>query len=288
LNPGARLHRPDGNGNGDHILDKFCDFCRVDLGLVANTAKDYRRKMRRFLEAVKKTPEEMTANDVRGYLKPLAEGNANSYGNVLKPLKGFFLDFMRVLEAVESFKFKKALLAPITVSSKEQLQKFYSVLRNPISRALFLMYASSGLRKMELLSLKKDPVDWEKRMVIPNDYTGETKRSWVAFFNAEAEQVLKDYLATRKDGSPRLFRISSHRFIDVWNYASQDSGVRVTPQILRDWFCDEMGGEGVPDRCVDAFRGRVPGSVLARGADSDFALEKLKGIYENAEPGILN
>jgi CRISPR/Cas system-associated protein Cas10 (large subunit of type III CRISPR-Cas system) len=48
LNPGARLHRP---GNIDDLLVKFYDFCKVDLSLVESTAKDYRRKMRRFLEA---------------------------------------------------------------------------------------------------------------------------------------------------------------------------------------------------------------------------------------------
>jgi integrase len=111
---------------------------------------------------------------------------------------------------------------------------------------------------MELLSLKKDDIDWENRMIVPKNHTGETKKSWVAFFNEEAEQARKQFLATRKDDSPKLFRMSPHRFLDIWKYASQDSGVRITPQILREWFCDEMGRRKVPDRYVDAFCGRVP------------------------------
>ena len=53
--------------------------------------------------------------------------------------------------------------------------------------------------------------------------------------------------------------------------------------------CDASGAEGVvlrrdgrvgvPDRYVDAFCGRVPGSILAKRY-SDFAPEKLKEIYE--------
>ncbi|MEM3827809.1 MAG: hypothetical protein QXP36_01140 [Conexivisphaerales archaeon] len=39
--------------------------------------------------------------------------------------------------------------------------------------------------------------------------------------------------------------------------------------------CLRNGKLGVPDRYVDAFRGRVPGSVLARHY-KDFSPEKLK------------
>jgi integrase/recombinase XerD len=287
LNPGARLHRLGGQGGLEGSLSAFFDFCRVDLSLAEATAKEYRRKIRRFFQAVNKPAESVTAEDVRSYLKPLADGNANSYGNALKPLKAFFRDLMKMPDAVASFKFRKIVLAPVIIPSKEQLKKFFETLRTPTARALFLMYASSGLRKMELLSLKKDDVDWEKRMIVPKNHSGETKKSWVAFFNWEAEQALKEYLATRKDGSPKLFRISPHNFIDVWKHASLESGVRVTPQVLREWFCDEMGRKGVPDRYVDAFCGRVPNSVLAKRY-SDFTPEKLKEIYENAKLKVLN
>jgi integrase/recombinase XerD len=281
LNPGARLHRLGGHGGLEGLLSAFFDFCRVDLSLAEATAKEYKRKIRRFFQTVNKPAESVTAEDIRSYLKPLADGNANSYGNALKPLKAFFRDLMKTPGVVESFKFRKIALAPVIIPSKEQLQKFFETLRTPTARALFLTYASSGLRKMELLSLKKEDIDWEKRMIVPKNHSGETKKSWVAFFNEEAELALKEYLATRKDDSQKLFRISPHNFIGVWKQASQDTGVRVTPQVLREWFCDEMGRLGVPDRYVDAFCGRVPNSVLAKRY-SDFAPEKLKEIYGKA------
>jgi site-specific recombinase XerD len=197
LNPDDRLHRP-GNVSGDKLLDDFHDFCKVDLGLAEVTAKEYRRKMRRFFQAVDKPASSVTAEDVRAYLKPLSSGNANSYGNALKPLKRFFRDFMRMGEVVGSFKFRKIALKPIVVPSKEQMREFYKALRDPRARALFLMYASTGLRKMELLSLRRDDMDWDKRMAIPNNHNGDTKRSWVTFFNEEAEYALKEYMHTRK------------------------------------------------------------------------------------------
>jgi site-specific recombinase XerD len=118
-------------------------------------------------------------------------------------------------------------------------------------------------------------------------HEGRTKRSWVTFFNEKAERVVREYLATRKDHSPKLFRISPHNFIALWKQASEETGIRITPQILREWFCDEMGRLGVPDRYVDALCGRVPNSVLARRY-SDFAPEKLLEVYEKARIIILN
>jgi len=286
LNPGARLHRPGGHGGLEGLVSAFFDFWRVDLGLAEATAKEYKRKIRRFFQTVNKPAESVTAEDVRSYLKPLADGNANSYGNALKPLKAFFRDLMKMPEVVESFKFRKIALAPVIIPSKEQLQKFFETLRTPIARALFLTYASSGLRKMELLSLRKEDVNWENRMIVSKNHSGETKKSWVAFFNEEAELAQKQYLATRKDDSQKLFRISPHNFIDIWKHASQDTRVRVTPQVLREWFCDEMGRLRVPDCYVDAFCGRVPNSVLAKRY-SDFAPEKLKEIYDKANLIIL-
>jgi len=61
----------------------------------------------------------------------------------------------------------------------------------------------------------------------------------------------------------------------------------VTPQVLREWFCAEMGRLGVPDRYVDALCGRVPKSVLAKHY-TDYLPVKLKEIYDSAEVKTLN
>ncbi|MCD6444982.1 hypothetical protein J7L70_08325 [Candidatus Bathyarchaeota archaeon] len=61
----------------------------------------------------------------------------------------------------------------------------------------------------------------------------------------------------------------------------------ITPQVLREWFCCEMGRLGMPDRYVDAFCGRVPRSVLARHY-TDFSPERLKEIYDRGGLEILS
>jgi intergrase/recombinase len=64
------------------------------------------------------------------------------------------------------------------------------------------------------------------------------------------------------------------------------TGLNITPQVLREWFCSEMTRLGVPDRYVDAFCGRVPRSILARHY-TDYSPERLKEIYDKAGLKVL-
>jgi hypothetical protein len=53
------------------------------------------------------------------------------------------------------------------------------------------------------------------------------------------------------------------------------------------WFCSEMANQGVPDRYLDAFCGRVPKSVLSRHY-TDFSPTRLKQIYDKASLTVLS
>jgi len=48
-----------------------------------------------------------------------------------------------------------------------------------------------------------------------------------------------------------------------------------------------MARPGVPDRFIDAFRGRIPQSVLVRHY-TDYSLENLKAIYDKAGLRVLS
>lgn len=202
-------------------------------------------------------------------------------------LKRFMRDFNPRSEVVSSFKFPSNYLAPKVIPSKQEVRKFYDALERPIERALFLFYATTGLRKNEVLSLQIDDIDFDKRMIVPNNGQTRTKRRWASFFNQEAEKTLREYLATRKNNKRKLFRIGTHTFVDFWKRAHVKSGVHITPKVLRAWFCNEMGRLGVLDRFVDAFCGRLPMSVLARHY-TDYGPEKLQQIYSKIRLRVLS
>jgi len=115
----------------------------------------------------------------------------------------------------------------------------------------------------------------------------KTKRVWLSFYNDEAEMVLKQYLPTRNPSDSRLFQINERNLEVALKKAYQKTKIKITPQILREWFACEIGRLGVPDRYVDAFCGRVPRSILARHY-TDSSPERLKEIYDKAGLKVLS
>jgi intergrase/recombinase len=75
--------------------------------------------------------------------------------------------------------------------------------------------------------------------------------------------------------------------VQLWKVAKEKTGLNITPQKLRQWFCSEMLRLGISETYVDAFCGRVPKSVLARHY-TDFSPEKLREIYEEVHFHIFD
>jgi len=74
--------------------------------------------------------------------------------------------------------------------------------------------------------------------------------------------------------------------VEFWKSARNKTGIDITPQKLRQWFCSEMLRLGISETYIDAFCGRVSKSVLARHY-TDFSPQKLEEIYEKANIKIL-
>jgi len=200
------------------------------------------------------------------------------------------------LSFVDDYEFPDIPEEPILIPSKEELQEFFHALpeckrsrtnevtTTPKYKAIFLLFASSGLRFGEVISLRRCDIDTKKRMIIPNSHeTGTTKRSWVSFYNRETAEYLSwlDELAPED----RVFPAQNSVY-RAFKYARRITDTYITPQNLREWFCEEMGELGVSDRYIDAFCGRTPKSVLSRRY-TDYSPSKLKAVYERANLRVL-
>jgi integrase/recombinase XerD len=271
----------------DLNLQDFRECCLIDLQLAESTTERHVNRIRKLLK--KGELKEYTKQDLRTHLMKVKEKmSASAYKNELASLKKFFGDYLGMPHLVDSFKYPRQGFRPISVPSKTELKAFYKTLESLRDKAAFLMFASSGLRHSEMLSLDRfQDIDLENRMLMPRKEPNKSKHCWLSFYNAEAESDLRKYLRNRKDKEPRLFPISKRHVLRIFKKATEATGIKITPQLLRDWFCSEMGSLGVPDRYVDAFCGRVPKSVLARHY-TDFSPEKLKRIYDKAGLKLLS
>lgn len=116
-------------------------------------------------------------------------------------------------------------------------------------------------------------------MLVPQSHDGKNKKGWISFYNDETEELLKKY-----QGNP--FNNSRNTVAHVFRDVAHKTGIAITAHTLRSVFAREMSKAGVQDRYIDAFCGRVPGSVLARHY-SDYSPEVLKEIYSKANIKIL-
>ena len=241
-----------------------------------------------FIRNLNKPLEGVTDTDVRDFLSRYREKSPYTYANALKAMKIFVGGFLKKQSIVESFRFPNIPYKMKKIPSREELKGFYSKLRTVREKAMFKMFLTTGLRKSELLELKLGDIDFEKRMIRPSKST-RTKTQGLTFYIPEAELELKRHLSTRKGLTPesKVFDIGRAKLGDTFTRASRDSGIHLTPQMLREWFCSEMLSKGVQEVYVDAFCGRVPRSVLARHY-TDFSPERLKEIYDRAEIKVLS
>jgi len=287
--PGSRApeaQKIDPNSQRSPNMQAFREFCLVDLQLAESTTERHVNRIQKFLD---RDPREYTKQDLRAHLiKVKRTVSASTYKNRLASLKKYFGNYLGMEHLVDSFKYPSKSFRPILVPSKAKLQAFYEALERPRDRALFLMFASSGLRHSEMLSLDRfQDIDFESGMLKPRKEPNQSKHCWFSFYNAEAERDLNEYLKNRSDQDPKLFPISKRQVLRIFKRAKRHCGVHVTPQLLRDWFCCELGNLGVQDRYVDAFCGRVPKSVLARHY-TDYSPDKLRRIYERAGLNVLS
>ena len=262
------------------VLDEFAKFCFVDLRLSKPSVDRHRSFLKKVL--VQFGPEPTTAQ-IRSLLATVE--NPYTYNNYIKSLRIYFRDYLDRFGVVKTFKFAIEEPAPPRLFKKGELRAFFDGIDTPKERAIFLMYATSGRRRGEILSLLKEQIDLEQRVIVPNKQS-RTKHTWYSFFNDEAKETLEEYLGCARIRGTKLFPMGGGDAHTLFYMARHKTGITITPQDLRFWFANEMSRLGVADRFIDAFQGRVPRSVLARHY-TDYSPENLKAVYDKAQINVL-
>ena len=268
------------------LILSFSRFCAIDERFTKRVSKDYKNIASRFL---KHTNWKISKETIRAYLFSYLKKKPRTYNNQLSALRVFIGRFLQRTDLIDGF--RKAHEGnndyEIELPNKAQIKIGFEGLTDGKEKAIYLFYASTGLRRTEVLRLNRfEDIDVKLRMVTSKHNT-RTKKAGITFYNRECEKILKEYLDSRKDTSKRLFRISDKQFRQIWKKASKNAQKRITPQVLRKWQSTELGELGVPDRYVDIFQGRAPRSVLAKHYTGK-GLERLKRIYDKAELKILS
>lgn len=161
------------------LLDDYSLFMKINLQLSKKTIVTYRSLLKKFFESIKK--RSVSSRDITNFLDFFSSQYPSkfTYTNMLKALKVFFREYLRS-DIVENFRFPVIPIIPKAIPTMEEMRIFYDAIPTLKEKALFLVYATSGLRRNEILGLLISDIDLEKRMIIPNNsHSGNTKKSWI-------------------------------------------------------------------------------------------------------------
>ena len=234
----------------DTVIERFAMFCNIDLLRSPKTIKDHVNCLKRY---VKEMGNIIDAARIRDFLFKIRNTypNPRTHRSYLCMLKVFCRDFLGKGEWVATLKFPKIKVnIIIDLPDREQLSQFFNAKITPDMRAII-------------------PTNHEQY---------STKNSYVSFYNTETEQYLR-----KISYDLNISEVSIRRW---FKKAYNKTKIKITPQMLREWFCSEMAMLNVPDRYVDAFCGRVPRSVLAQRY-TNFSVQTLKAIYDKANLTVL-
>jgi len=234
--------------------------------------------------------------DIRAFKARYSDYAPNTIANVVKSIRAF-IKYLKTKtddpqkkylldEAVRYLKTPQIPVVPADVPDKLELRKFYEALETDREKAMFLMLATSGLRKHELLSLTVEDIDLETRIIRPKTRSSQTKHVWITLYGEEAHEPLIRYIKNRNSGNgSKLFNDSFIR--RTFDRANRITGLHLTPQRLREYFCQRLKDAKVDRDYIDAFCGRI-GSMSVQGKHyTDLTPTNLKGVYDGAGLNVL-
>ena len=270
------------NLDPDEFLTEFEQACRVDWNLADSTTKYHMRYAKRLVEHLDNHPLTATKQDVRHFLQQTDDWNCIK---TVRVIYGRFFD----TDIADEFTLENPAPTPTKAPNKEELRAVYHELGTGREQVAFLLMATSGLRRTEVLDLTPQNFDLENRAIYPQQSDGSaTKRQWMSFYSPDTERKLHaEYDFDQMDADDPLF--SRHPGTYSHNYrraSDRAETMNITPQTLRVWFCHQMGELGVADRYIDALCGRASRSVLAKHY-TDFTPANLQRIYEEAGISVL-
>lgn len=281
------------------ILENYERFLTIERGLSIKTIDAYMRDVKEFENFLKnncKDIENTEVSDVRAFVFFLQKENSpTSIIRKLSSLRVFGKYLVRegiykknIFEEVPLPKKAKHLPQILTVDEAFMLidgndsDDFISI-RN---RAIFDLLYSEGLRVSELISLKKEQVDFKQNII---RVLGKGNKERIIPLGEKAKNNLIKYLEEKKkigfDSSTFLFvnnrgQVLTTRTVQRW--IKKKSIKKITPHSLRHSFATHLLEGGADLRSIQELLGHESISTTQKYLHINF--DKLSKVYDAYHP----
>jgi len=131
------------------------------------TIKTYAHYNENLLRFTRKNPIEITNEDIRNYLSYLASNknfSASTLNIVINALKLYYGDILKKNFVFEIKRPRKDQKLPV-VLSREEISRLLSVVANIKHKAILMLAYSAGLRVSEVVNLRLEDIDTERKLI---------------------------------------------------------------------------------------------------------------------------
>jgi integrase/recombinase XerD len=161
-------------------------------GYSEKTLKMYLFYNQKFLEFVKKNPEDVNEDDIKAFIAKKIEEKISAKSIVLikAALKFFYDEVMK--KGIVNFKSPKVPKKLPTVLTKEEVKKIIDSIENEKHKLIVMMLYSSGLRLSELINLKVKDLELNERVGWVRTGKGEKDRMFI--ISEKLVEKLRDFI----------------------------------------------------------------------------------------------
>lgn len=194
----------------DHTLTKRLTEELKLAGYSPKTRLVYLRHCQRYLRYLGKDPETAISEDIRKYMLHLIDevGVSRSYyDQAVSAVKFLYLRVLRSPVQVEEIVRPKKERKLPTVLSREAVQRLLDAVDNLKHLAILMLVYSAGLRVSEVVRLRREDLDEERRLVRVQG--GKGRKDRVTLLSEIALRTVKDYVERWPTG-PWLFPGAEH------------------------------------------------------------------------------
>ena len=174
-------------------------------GFSEKTIQAYMFHNKKFLGHVVKSPEDVTEDDVKGYIGHMMSDKGYKPASVNLALCSLRFFYKEILEKdiFSRIKTQKAEKKIPTVLTKGEVKNLISMTKNFKHRILIELMYSSGLRVSEAVSIKVEDLDLGEKMGIVR--SGKGKKDRQIILSNELIGHVEKYLRKKDEENPYLF-----------------------------------------------------------------------------------
>jgi len=271
--------RKDSNNIIMEVLQKLGNELKL-RGFSERTLKMYLFYNQKFLEFIKKSPEEVNEDDIKAFIaKKMEEGTSTKSIILIKAALKFFYDEV-LKKGIVNFKSPKVPKKLPTVLTKEEVKKIIDSIENEKHKLIVMFLYSSGLRLSELINLKVKDLELNERIGWVRTGKGEKDRMFII-----SERLVEELRKFTEGKNPddyvfsgRKGRLSPRTVQKIVKIAVKKAGINkeVSPHTLRHSFATHLLEAGENIRKIQELLGHA--SLNTTQVYTHISKEELKKI----------